>query len=166
MGKRAEKKTADPRQLQTSCVTAEAELVVKSSEVDLEGMESYKTVTVISLWTRRFRGQNTPHQYDILVPASPTIKEMLADAYWLTNVDGRPRAKEVCSTTSGDIFILDGNYYLVAAIGFHLLTQAEASHEIYLTDTLDLLAWSTRTLVLERQPGVPIGNQNPDTTTK
>lgn len=113
-------------------------------------------ITIISLWTRRFRGPTAFNQYDVEVAAAPTIGKMLQAAYVQTNLDGRPHGKHVCSTTTGDLMVLNGVYYLVAAQGFHQLTQEQADHEIVLANTLTPEEWATRNLAVKNQPGVPV----------
>jgi hypothetical protein len=115
-----------------------------------------KTVTIISLWTRRVHGPGSRHAYDVSIPGKPTVTEMLRDAYAITNMDGRPHGKQIWSTTSGDMMVVDGVYFLVASVGFHLLTRKEADQEIVLADSLGWDEWNTRNLWNENQPGVPI----------
>jgi hypothetical protein len=71
-------------------------------------------------------------------------------------MDGRPHGKQIWSTTSGDMMVVDGVYFLVASVGFHLLTRKEADQEIVLADSLGWDEWNTRNLWNENQPGVPI----------
>ena len=104
-----------------------------------------KTVTILSLWTRR-RDPKRIHQYDVSVPAAQTVEDILEAAYAETNRDGRPLAKVVCSTTAGDVMTLDGTHYLVAGTSFRLLTGEEVTHEIELADTLDWYEWAPCTL--------------------
>ena len=113
-----------------------------------------KTVTIISLWTRRTDGPDALHRYDISV-SEQAIGEMLREAYERTNVDGRPMSR-VCSTTSGDLLVVDGVHYLVAAKGFHLLTCEQAAEEIVIADTFQWDAWNIRTIFSNKQPGVPL----------
>jgi len=114
-----------------------------------------ETVTIISLWTRRMRGPEALHRYDVSVPVRP-IREMLSEAYDQTNIDGRPMECSICATTSGDLMVVDGVYYLVATRGFRRLTSDQAANEIWFADTSEWLVWSTRSLRLEQQPGVDI----------
>ena len=53
-----------------------------------------------------------------------------------SGLDGRPRAREFCATSPGDVMRLDGQNYLVEGIGYHALTQAEADAVLQL-DCLD-----------------------------
>ena len=119
---------------------------------------STKTVTIISLWTRRRRGKEATHRYDVQVSLEPEIEEMLESAYALTNMDGRPMGRVFDATTSGDLMVLDGLNYLVATVGFRRLTDAEAAQELMIADGLGWGEWSLRTLKEELQAGVPIGS--------
>jgi hypothetical protein len=90
-----------------------------------------QTVTIYSLWTKHFPNHSTI-EYSVKVPAAATTIDTLEKAFSRTNCQGRPRAGEFCSTTTGDVMELDGQYYLVEHIGFHALTQAEADAVIQL----------------------------------
>ena len=74
-------------------------------------------VTIISLMSRREDTEKAP-RYDVQVPLGETDEETLENAFALTNRDDRPLATKVCSTSGGDIMILNGNAYSVAFIGF------------------------------------------------
>ncbi len=113
-------------------------------------------VTIISLWTRRSNGPMAPCIYTITIPAARTVAKMLSHAYYLTNVDGRPMSRSFCATTSGDLMVLGGIHYLVAARGFHQLSALQARREIEIADTWEWGKWSLRTLQEKLQPGVPI----------
>jgi hypothetical protein len=82
-------------------------------------------VTVISLWSKR-AGQAVPPAYDVEVSRCPDPVETLNLAWVLTNRDDRPKAKEVCSTSAGDIMVLDGRHYFVDLTGFQPMTQAQS----------------------------------------
>ena len=83
-----------------------------------------KTITIVSIWTKP-SATALPITYDVVVP-SGSLFDMLEAAFILTNQDDRPLGNKVCSTSSGDLMILDGEYHLVQASGFKVLSAAQA----------------------------------------
>jgi len=49
--------------------------------------------------------------YTVLVPKSKYDQEVLENAFMATNIDTRPFGTSVCSTSNGDILILDGQHW-------------------------------------------------------
>ena len=85
-------------------------------------------VTVISLWSKceGVRGHENNATYEVEVPAGGDHIQTLERAFARTNQDDRPKGHEVCSTSSGDILVLDGRHYLVENSGYHELTLTES----------------------------------------
>jgi hypothetical protein len=50
--------------------------------------------------------------YTVLVPKSKYVQDVLEEAFMATNIDTRPFGTSVCSTSKGDILILDGQHWL------------------------------------------------------
>lgn len=92
------------------------------------------TVTIISMHSRAYRpAPALPPQYTVEVERRDEAIITLDKAWELTNREDRPRAKEFCSTSAGDLMILDGQYYLVEGGSYHPLTPAEAEAAMKLT---------------------------------
>jgi len=85
-------------------------------------------VTIISIWTKcaELPGHENNYSYVVIVRRSGKPTHMLDAAFYLTNRDDRPLGNRVCSTSSGDIMVLDGQHYLVEDLGFHKLTLVES----------------------------------------
>ncbi len=102
-----------------------------------------KTVTIISIWSKidglegKLHGRDQNFQYSVRVPEGATAQQTLENAFVATNVDNRPNGRRCCSTTAGDIMILDGIHYLVAGCGFTQisLAQSEAIQKLSSRDT-------------------------------
>jgi len=93
-------------------------------------------VTVISIWSKD--GPDSPNpSYEVTVPRGKNEAKTLDAAFALTNRDDRPKRTEVCSTSAGDILVLDGTSYFVDWVGFKALTpaQAEAVQKLTSRDT-------------------------------
>ena len=85
-------------------------------------------VTIISIWSKAPEiGRNSNVAYTVEVPTQATAEATLERAFALTNQDDRPMARGVCSTSAGDIMVLDGEHYLVESCGYHKLTLAEST---------------------------------------
>lgn len=97
------------------------------------------TVTIISIWSKidslegKLRNRDKNVIYNVTVPTGATAEETLGAAFCLTNADDRPLHDSVCSTTAGDIMVLDTQYYLVERVGFRPVTVAEATQSQQLT---------------------------------
>ena len=85
-------------------------------------------VTIISIWSKcpGTPGHERNAQYAVEVDATGTPYDILDRAFVATNDDDRPLGTEVCSTTAGDIMVLDDQPYLVEGIGFVPVTKAQA----------------------------------------
>lgn len=83
-----------------------------------------KIVTIISLWSK-LRWHAPAVRYDVLAQGSD-VDATLENTFSVTNRPGRPMGRQACSTSAGDLMVLDGRHYLVEPQGFHELTDAEA----------------------------------------
>lgn len=100
-------------------------------------------VTIISIWSKweglegKLRGRDQNFEYTVEVPVGPTPEATMDQAFILTNHDDRPHGNRCCSTTAGDIMVLDGQHYLVAGEGFTKLSpvQSEAIQKLTSRDT-------------------------------
>jgi len=59
------------------------------------------------------------------VPCETSPEATLENAFCLTNRDNRPNGNRCCSTTNGDIMVLDGQPYLVEGSGYSKLSPAQ-----------------------------------------
>lgn len=85
------------------------------------------TVTIISIRSKAPEiGRYENVQYDVSVPAGETSSRTLQFAFAATNHDQRPMARQACSTSVGDIMVLDGTHYLVDSDDFRTLTEQES----------------------------------------
>ena len=112
------------------------------------------TVTIISIWSKieglegRLAGRTENFQYDVEVPifvGEDTHEDLLEKAFELTNRDDRPHGNRCCSTTAGDIMVIEGNHYLVEMSGFHklYLRESEAIQKLTSRDTSFGYKWLT-----------------------
>lgn len=95
-----------------------------------------KLVTIFSNWTKRLMTkqaeivngeQGLLDRYEVWIPDARTVAEALEAAWELTNdANKRPYAQQVCSTTVGDLLLVEGQHYLVTHFYFEPLTEAEA----------------------------------------
>ena len=85
-------------------------------------------VEIISIWSKckELVGHENNFHYTVIVRRNGCSDHMLEDAFRLTNNDHRPLNHEVCSTSTGDILVLDGQHYLVEGFGFRKITHAES----------------------------------------
>jgi hypothetical protein len=88
-----------------------------------EDRPGLKEVTIFSLWTKAAKNHVKAVRYSVQVPAGRTPQGTLENAFKLTNRDDR--RDTVCSTSAGDLMLLDGQAYLVEFGGYHPLTEAE-----------------------------------------
>ena len=103
-------------------------------------------VTIISIWSKAPEiGRHDNYTYTVQVPRASSAQGTLEQAFLRTNVDDRPYGQECCSTTAGDMMLLDGKFYLVENTGFRFLTvpQAEAIKKLTSRDT----SWGLEGLV-------------------
>jgi hypothetical protein len=92
------------------------------------------TVMIISIWSKcPQEGYPENVRYAVTVMTGKTPRETLENAFSLTNKDDRPNPNHVCSTSSGDIMVLDGQHYLVENVGFKEITEAESEKIAKLT---------------------------------
>jgi hypothetical protein len=96
------------------------------------------TVTIISIWSKApeiDRPNNVV--YDVIVPTGDNHEDTLEAAFAMTNMDNRPMGNRACSTSAGDIMILNGEHYLVSRCGFTKLTldQSEKIQKLTSRDT-------------------------------
>jgi hypothetical protein len=96
-------------------------------------------ITITSLWSKLHPASHNANltyiveldaEYDQMLPGenrTDWIHRALEAAYALTNRDGRPFARAVCSTSTGDIMVLDGQAYFVEGIGLAALSPAQAA---------------------------------------
>ncbi len=95
-------------------------------------MKTTTTVKIISIWSKidglegRLSHRDHNVEYEVEVPTGSTRAETLEAAYDLTNRDDRPMGNQACSTTAGDIMVLDGQHVLVAPAGFTAITEAQS----------------------------------------
>lgn len=70
-------------------------------------------------------------------PIKPSVERTLSEAFSMTNRDDRPMGQQVCSTSSGDIMVLNDEHYLVERDGFRKLTleQSEQIQKLTSRDT-------------------------------
>lgn len=89
-------------------------------------------VQIISVWSKidglegRLLGRDKNVEYTVEVEAGRTAEETLENAFALTNRDDRPMGRKACSTSAGDIMVLDGTHYFVEGCGFRALTAEES----------------------------------------
>jgi hypothetical protein len=86
-----------------------------------------KRVTIHSIWSKCLHTDRV-FTYSVDVPDGTTVMETLENAFCLTNMDDRPRRKEVPSTTAGDIMLASGQHYLVESCGYRKLNTSEVFH--------------------------------------
>jgi hypothetical protein len=99
------------------------------------------TVTIISIWSKwddaegKLRGRDKNVVYDVQVPCDNRTDELdtLEAAFRITNLDDRPLARQACASTCGDVFVLNGQHWLVDKSGFTPLTQAQADKVLALS---------------------------------
>lgn len=84
-----------------------------------------KTVTIISIWTKRDQ-RDPAFTYTVNVPEALDASGTLERAFALTNRDDRPNGNRCCATSAGDIMVLDGQAYLVEGVGYHAITPQES----------------------------------------
>lgn len=90
-------------------------------------------VTIVSIWSKidglegRLMGRDKNSVYDVEVELGASVEETLSNAYTLTNLDDRPHGRSACSTTCGDLMILDGVHYFVDGCGFKVLTEEQSA---------------------------------------
>jgi len=101
----------------------------------LSKARAMRIVTIISLWSN-LRWHAPAIRYDVLAQGSD-VDATLEDAFSVTKRPGRPMRGRACSTTAGDLMVLDGRHYLVEPQGFHELTDAEAQAIIEELSPLD-----------------------------
>lgn len=91
-------------------------------------LSSTADVRIISLWSKceGIPGQEDNATYTVRVIRADSAIGTLEAAFRVTNQDDRPRRHNVCSTSAGDIMVLDGNHYLVEGMGFRPLTLVES----------------------------------------
>ena len=80
--------------------------------------ENSKSIGIVSRWTDNF-------SYSVEVPAG-TVPAMLSNAWAKTNRDDRPLGNKVCSTSIGDLLIVDGRHFIVEPFGFTEVSAADA----------------------------------------
>jgi hypothetical protein len=82
-------------------------------------------VTIVSIWSKRAPG-DSPVRYDVRVLAGGSPTAPLNRAYAQTNVDERPHAQEVPTTSTGDLMLCNGQWWFVDVCGFTRLTAEQA----------------------------------------
>jgi len=98
-------------------------------------------VKIISIWSKisglegRLMGRNHNYEYEVTVTAAADVEDTLEAAFCATNADDRPNGNRVCSTTAGDIMVLDGQHYLVEPHGYREITEAESAQIQTLTSS-------------------------------
>jgi len=115
------------------------------------------TVTIISIWSKweglegKLAGRDQNFQYDVQVPyegdnIETQLDAILEGAFVMTNMDDRPNGNRCCSTTSGDIMVVNGIHFLVSPCGFNRLTveESEAIQKLSSRDTSFGLDWMRR----------------------
>lgn len=87
-------------------------------------------VTIISIWSKEDSGtipeRRSNRVYTVEVERGLTWAETLERAFGVTNLDSRPFGQLVCSSTCGDIFILDGDHYFCDSHSFRRITQEQS----------------------------------------
>jgi len=78
-------------------------------------------VTIISRWT-----DNLVYSVTVAQGWGETVEDALHSAFNLTNQDDRPLRKQVCSTSVGDLMIVNGEYWLVDRSGMKKLDEQQA----------------------------------------
>jgi hypothetical protein len=95
-----------------------------------------KHVTIMSIWTKR-NAADEPFTYSlpIILPLAELDEEQaaLGAAFAATNNDDRPHGRQCCSTSAGDIMIVDGKYFLVEGHGFEPITFEQSVQIRHLT---------------------------------
>lgn len=85
-------------------------------------------VTIISIWSKAPEiGRHDNVTYTVTVPAHENVIDTLEEAFMATNADNRPMGNRACSTTAGDIMVLNNEHYLVAGCGFTKLTETQST---------------------------------------
>jgi hypothetical protein len=105
-------------------------------------------VTIVSLWSKidglegilSHRDHNVT--YSIVIPAGDTDEDTLEAAFMLTNLDTRPNAAHACSTTVGDLMLLNRQWWFVDRTGFIAITEAEARQVKELSSTETGRGWA------------------------
>lgn len=101
------------------------------------------TVTIISIWSKleglegRLSGRSENVVYTVDVPAEGSDTDIMERAFMRTNSDDRPMGRRACSTTAGDLMVVDGRHYLVESTGFSALRedQAKAAQALFSSAT-------------------------------
>lgn len=91
-------------------------------------LPSESQVTIISIWSKAPEiGRHDNVTYPVTVIAGASDIETLEEAFNVTNRDTRPWANKVCSTSAGDIMVINGDHYLVEGHGFRKLTAEQSA---------------------------------------
>ena len=111
-----------------------------------------KEIGVISIWTKR-TAEDSPVAYSVRVEEQPTQEAMLDAAFVLTNRDDRPLWRNVCSTSIGDVLVLDNQPWLVDKVGFKRLTSAqfEAVKALTSRDTSGGFDWLIKQGLIQKE---------------
>ena len=83
-------------------------------------------ITIISINSQSEQNGRPNVQYDVEVEKQSSVNATLDAAFMLTNADNRPFGNSVCSTSTGDILIMNSRHYLVEGCGFKELTLSES----------------------------------------
>jgi len=102
-------------------------------------------VTIISITSKaeelgREHSQN--RVYTVGVLAGHTPEQTLEIAWNHTNLDNRPLGRQVCSSSVGDIFILNGEHWFCDSSGFVKITPEQSIQVQNLTSRDTLFGWS------------------------
>ncbi len=90
-------------------------------------------IKIISIWSKipggegRRMNRSENFEYEVAVPPAATVEGTLDKAFILTNQDDRPHGNRCCSTSVGDVMVLEGRHYLVEGRGFKELTPQESA---------------------------------------
>jgi hypothetical protein len=97
-------------------------------------------VTIISITSKiiEIPERNQNQVYTIGVIPGVSDEQTLEIAWDHTNLDNRPHGRKVCSSSVGDIFILNGQHWFCNSVGFVKITP-EQSFEVQQLTSRDVM---------------------------
>ena len=96
-------------------------------------------VTIISICSKQENESN--RVYTVEVESGSNDEQTLEIAWNRTNLDSRPFSRQVCSSSVGDIFILNGQHWFCKSSGFRRITPQESFKVQQLTSRDTLFGW-------------------------
>lgn len=102
-------------------------------------MNNIAFVTIISICSKHDNESN--RVYTVEVVPGRNDEETLEIAWNHTNLDNRPFGRLVCSSSVGDIFILNGQHWFTDRTGFRRITPQQSFKIQQLTSRDTLFGW-------------------------